>query len=285
MKNKISLAGICCLSVLTACVPPRSFAPVQDATQKPGSSANASPYHVVRRGDTLYSIAWAYELDYRTLAAMNGLEAPYAIHVGQNIRVVKDGQVIATKSGRHYGMQVGPTSQVPLIGDSSESGGTLPQPKPVTLREEPVIQERPRANPGPVQTSVKPLVSQQRGGLAWSWPTQGKVINRYSAIQGHKGIDISGQTGQAIYASAKGTVAYAGNGLKGYGNLIILKHNSQYLSAYAHNSELLVKEGQKVEKGQVIAKMGNTESALTKLHFEIRRSGGTTDPLGYLPKG
>lgn len=118
----------------------------------------------------------------------------------------------------------------------------------------------------------------------WNWPTRGQVIKTYSEKDYQKGIDISGKTGQPVLATSSGRVAYSGNGLHGYGNLIIIKHNDEYLSAYAHNKKLLVKEGQSVAAGQAIATMGNTDSARTMLHFEIRKAGKPVDPLNYLPK-
>ena len=119
--------------------------------------------------------------------------------------------------------------------------------------------------------------------LDWAWPTKGKIIAGFSDNANLKGIDIAGTAGQAIHASAPGRVVYAGNGLRGYGKLIIIKHNATYLSAYAHNREILVKEGQQVMRGQKIAEMGNTDADQVKLHFEIRRQGKPMDPAKYLP--
>jgi lipoprotein NlpD len=119
----------------------------------------------------------------------------------------------------------------------------------------------------------------------WSWPVSGKVVAAYSEAANLKGIGIGGKAGQPVLASAAGKVVYAGSGLRGYGKLVIIKHNKTYLSVYAHNSEILVKEGQTVSKGQKIAEMGNTDADQVKLHFEIRRQGKPVDPLRYLPAG
>ncbi len=119
----------------------------------------------------------------------------------------------------------------------------------------------------------------------WSWPATGKVVTSYSEAANLKGIGIGGKAGQPVLASAAGKVVYAGSGLRGYGKLVIIKHNKTYLSVYAHNSEILVKEGQTVTKGQKIAEMGNTDSEQVKLHFEIRRQGKPVDPIKYLPSG
>jgi len=279
--KKINI-GLLSTLLLTACAPHHGFAPVQDATLKPGSSPQASPYHVVRRGDTLYSIAWAYEIDYRTLARLNNLPPPYGVHVGQQIRIVAAGQRGLSPMGPRQQIVTAADSTTPLISDTAEvSRPRIVASEPLPLMETPQPMRKPVSMPS--YSDIKPQNTNQKGGLGWRWPTKGPVISPYAQANHHKGIDIGGQPGQLIYASAKGSVAYAGNGLRGYGNLIILKHNSEFLSAYAHNSQLLVKEGQMVNAGDPIAKMGNTESALTKLHFEIRRSGGTINPMQYLP--
>ena len=138
--------------------------------------------------------------------------------------------------------------------------------------------------------SSKPVIintaSRKVSGVTWSWPTTtGRVIEQFSTSeQGNKGIDISGQRGQAIYSAADGQVVYAGNALRGFGNLIIINHTNEYLSAYAHNEALLVKEGQKVKRGQQIARMGNTDASSVRLHFEIRYRGQSVNPISYLPK-
>ncbi|MDX1334155.1 MAG: peptidoglycan DD-metalloendopeptidase family protein, partial [Gammaproteobacteria bacterium] len=123
------------------------------------------------------------------------------------------------------------------------------------------------------------------GKIRWGWPTTGKVINSYSASQpGKKGIDIAGKSGQPVVAAAEGKVVYSGSGLKGYGKLIIIKHNNNYFSAYAHNKKIVVKEGSWVKRGNKIAELGNTGADRTMLHFEIRRNGKPVNPLGYLPR-
>jgi lipoprotein NlpD len=142
-----------------------------------------------------------------------------------------------------------------------------------------------------VQIAVEPkpvakaptLAPDDGGKLDWAWPAKGKVVAQFSEATSLKGIDIAGSAGQPVTASAGGKVVYAGSGLRGYGKLIIIKHNDAYLSAYAHNRDILVKEGQQVSKGQKIAEMGNTDTDQVKLHFEIRRQGKPVDPLRYLP--
>src|SRR5262249_20766326 len=143
----------------------------------------------------------------------------------------------------------------------------------------------PRVEPKPAEPSsdARPAAVDDDSRINWLWPTEGKVITAFSDTENLKGIDIAGKTGQPIFAAASGKVVYAGTGLRGYGKLIIVKHNNSFLSAYAHNKDILVKEGQQVTRGQKIAEMGNTDSDQAKLHFEIRRNGKPVDPLRYLP--
>lgn len=200
-------------------------------------------YHIVQRGDSLYSIGWSYGYDARDLAQWNGLKAPYELQPGQRIRLVpppgaKPAQVV-TKS-----------AAPPKVIAVPRSGGAEPA----------------------------------SGGLAWSWPTEGKVIVTFDANDARrKGIDIAGVYGQPVRAAAAGKVVYSGSGLVGYGKLIILKHNETWLSAYAHNKELFVGEGESVEAGREISQMGSSGENVATLHFEIRRDGQPVDPLAYLP--
>jgi lipoprotein NlpD len=207
---------------------------------------NPKKYHIVEKGETLYSIAWQYGYDVREVAIWNRIQAPYTIYPQQKIRLVKT----------HY---------------------TKPQ-KPVSKR---VITSKitPKSH---VKNSNKSKTTRK---ISWQWPTKGKIIGKYSARDaGKKGLDIAGRKGQRIYAAAGGEVVYSGSGLRGYGKLIIIKHNDTYFSAYAHSNRLFVKEKQKVQKGQHIADMGSSEAQRVMLHFEVRRNGKPVDPLRYLPK-
>jgi lipoprotein NlpD len=164
----------------------------------------------------------------------------------------------------------------------------LAMAQPGGVRSEPAPRSDAKAEPASPAASTPPAApSAATGadpdGLDWAWPTKGKIIAGFSDTANLKGIDIAGTAGQAIHASAPGRVVYAGNGLRGYGKLIIIKHNATYPSAYAHNREILVKEGQQVTRGQKIAEMGNTDADQVKLHFEIRRQGKPMDPAKYLP--
>lgn len=231
-----------CMSLLglVACTEQSiSLAPVFNA-----NAIEAIPkkgYYKVLRGDTLYSIAWRYGLDYDYLANRNHIFSPYKIHVGQKIYL--RGKVIQS-------------TQPSLPTKTVTSGGKTPLPVTVVPHE-----------------PNKPV-------SAWYWPAHGQLIGRFCG-ENH-GINISGCLGDPIFATAAGKVVYCGNGLRAYGNLIILKHNSTYLSAYAHNSRVLVKAGEWVKGGQKIAEMGDTGTHRVMLHFEIRRSGQSVNPLDYL---
>ncbi len=203
------------------------------------NQAASGAIHTVKSGDTLYSISWRYGLDYKKIAAYNGIKSPYTIHVGQRLRLS------STK-----------------ISVKPQQAATKQIPKQAVTR-----------------------VLSSRAAILWRWPTQGKILELYSSKEpGNKGIDIAGKAGQTIVAAATGKVVYGGNGLPRYGNLLIIKHNETYLSAYAHNQILLVKEGQQVVAGQKIALLGKTGTQRNKLHFEIRYNGRPINPLPLLPK-
>lgn len=221
-----------------------------------GTTVAGQGQHRVQRGETLYSIASRYGQDWRSLAAQNGIAAPYTIHVGQVLRV---GRGVAQAA-----VQSSPSSHA-----TSAARRTNAQAAAI----------RPQAS---APASVKPVAGSPTG---WAWPASGTVIEGFSAASGlNKGIDIAGEAGQPVLASLAGSVVYAGSGLRGYGELIIIKHSDTYVSAYGHNRRLLVKEGQRVTAGQQIAEMGSTDTDRVKLHFEIRRQGKPVDPLQYLPR-
>lgn len=222
---------------LIGCVT-ENYAPVNTAwsvsDEKPGKYA-------VQEGETLYAIAWRYDMDYRSLAKVNHLSPPYELRVGQvlSLKVPSEPKSVAKPS------------KVPVK----------------------VLPAKQSVYKTPVKNAQK---------IQWMWPAKGNIVAKYSPSSGQKGIDIAGTLGESIYAAASGKVAYCGNGLRGYGNLIIIKHNDEFLSAYAHNQTLLVHEGQQVKKGQKIATMGNTESKRVMLHFEIREAGKSVNPLMYI---
>jgi len=210
-------------------------------------------YHTVLLGETLYSIAWRQGIDYNKLARWNNIRAPYTIYAGQRLRLTA-----APVTSKTYASKSKTTSSATATSKAKQQSASQSKPK---------------------KTVSKPIKHE------WGWPTKGKVISAYSVkAGGNKGIDVVGKVGQPIFAAASGKVVYSGNGLLGYGNLIIVKHSEQYLSAYAHNKKLLVKEGGAVTRGQIIAELGSTGTKSPKLHFEIRYNGKPVDPLKYLPK-
>ena len=257
--------------------------------------------YTVRKGDTMFLIAYISGLDVKELAALNNMKEPYNLSVGQTLKV---------SNGRTQSVAqpaVAPQPQAPVQqpvsseptvtytpganGTQYGSDGTITGPVKATAGGLPPVNSAPVNQP--VQVQNQPVVSQPipqdnapvASTIAWRWPTSGNVIQGFSSSDGgNKGIDIGGSRGQAVNAAAGGRVVYAGNALRGYGNLIIIKHNDDFLSAYAHNDSILVKDQQEVKAGQQIAKMGNTGTNDVKLHFEIRYKGKSVDPTRYLPR-
>ena len=212
-----------------------------------GPNLPAGPDYVVEPGDTLYAVAFRLGMDYRTLANLNEIDPPYVIRVGQSLKTAPDAEFANALA-------------VP------ETTATQPEPGPPS-------HSLSTAKPPPPNAPVD----------HWSWPAEGKVIRAYLPER-HKGIDLDGERGAPVMATAAGVVVYAGTGVTGYGALLIVKHNDIYLSAYGHNDALLVAEGQQVDAGQVIARMGSTSSDSVKLHFEIRRNGRPVNPTSLLPQ-
>ncbi len=255
-------------------------------------------FHVVKKGDTLYSIALDYGQDYREVAAWNNLEDPALIRLDQRLRLFPPDSVGELAHPQAVPLPaVIPPAPIAVPVKTEPKARKLPYseqalaqlkaatPKPTTAPSAPP----PAAAPvKPAVTATATPVSKETGSadvrLVWEWPTQGKLIYVFGEGTNQKGVGIEGRSGQAVLASAPGRVVYSGSGLRGYGKLIIIKHNTSYLSVYAHNSLIMVKEGQSVAKGQKIAEMGNSDSDRVALHFEIRRLGKPIDPLQYLPE-
>ena len=262
--------------------------------------------YTVKRGDTLFYIAWVTGNDFRDLAQRNNIPAPYALNVGQVLQVgnasgqpitgenavsqasarASGGATTSTTSAQKSTAVVASQPTITYSESSGEQSATkmLPNNKPATTTTTVVA---PVTAPTTVSTTQPTASSTSTSSpiSAWRWPTDGKVIENFSGAEGgNKGIDIAGSKGQAIVATADGRVVYAGNALRGYGNLIIIKHNDDYLSAYAHNDTMLVREQQEVKAGQKIATMGSTGTSSTRLHFEIRYKGKSVNPLQYLPQ-
>jgi len=242
----------------------------------------ASPYRVVVPGDTLYSISWESGRDYREVAIWNKIRPPYTIKPGQEIRVVPPDK---EKSGNEYFPSAPSKSAASSTAKStaSQSAGKSTMSETKTTRPKPsgsTKSAKTKSSSGKTRTTS---TSTTFTGGSWSWPADGKIVNQYSETRS-KGLDIGGNRGSPVRAAASGRVVYQGSGLRGYGQLIIIKHNDDFLSAYAHNDRIHVKEGETVRRGQKIADMGSSGTDQVKLHFEIRRQGQPTDPLKYLPK-
>ena len=240
---------------------PAVVAPQDANAPRPG-------YYVVRPGDTLIRIALEAGQNWRDLVRWNNLENPNVIEVGQSLRITPPAGAATAEVTPVRPASPAASAAVPPIAGSSE---------PKTAASAPP--------PAPAAATARPADSSE-DEIPWAWPTAGgapTVLAGFDEAR-NKGLDIGGKAGDPVLASADGRVVYAGAGLRGYGNLIILKHNNTYLTAYAHNQALLVKEDQNVRKGQKIAEMGNSDADRVKLHFEIRRQGKPVDPSKYLPR-
>lgn len=223
-------------------------------------------YYTVKSGDTLMSVTRKTGVSYSNLIKYNNLKSPYNVYVGQKLYLSK-------RSDTNNSVKTAdrtPQSVVPVAGGNQNSTNT----SKVTNSTASVVTTEP----------IKVLSGKTRkvSNVTWMWPTKGTVVKGFSSS--NKGLDIAGSRGQNVNAAAEGQVVYSGNALRGYGNLVIINHNNEFLSAYAHNDMLLVKEGQRVKRGQVIAKMGSTDATRIMLHFEIRYKGNSVDPRKYLPK-
>ena len=322
---------------------------VRDLSQARQAVEN-SPQYTVKAGDTLYGIAWQHNLDYRQLAAMNNIDAPYQIRPGQTIALREGASTSSATSSQPAANNTSSSGAVATglnpqaasvasddqeldwllpdesaiqrnqrltaerdaveaaeqVADSSPSSNTsasTPEPEEVAAAEpEPAAQPEPEpasepepqpvSEPEPAAAPATQSASVDRSSrtytpaetINWQWPADGNVVGAFG--QGDSitaGIDITGEKGQPVKAAGPGIVVYAGSGVRGYGNLILLKHNDQFLSAYAHNDSLRVSENDVVEAGEVIATMGDSDAENVRLHFEVRRDGQPQDPMDFLP--
>lgn len=250
----------------------------------PKGSYNGETY-TVKRGDTLFYIAWITGNDFRDLAASNNIQAPYSLNVGQVIRIGAN-----SNSGTSGGMLAVNNNIAPVKSNGAQIQAANVDSKPANAYSDASGKQNvgrmlPAAGAASVATPTSASSSSSTPVGTWRWPTDGKIIENFSSAEGgNKGVDIAGSRGQPVQATADGRVVYAGNALRGYGNLIIIKHNDDYLSAYAHNDSMLVREQQEVKAGQKIATMGNTGTSSVRLHFEIRYKGKSVNPLQYLPQ-
>ena len=277
---------------------PNTNAPDYSQIQKGSYKGNT---YKVNKGDTMFLIAYLSGMDVKELAALNNMSEPYSLSVGQTLKIsncttktitttvpVKENVNTAAATPAEPAVTYTPGANGTQIGSDGsiigpiKSGAGVPSATPSVP-----VATQTTSQPANVNTTadnanvVAPIAS----NVAWQWPTSGNVIQGFSNSDGgNKGIDISGSRGQAVKAAASGRVVYAGNALRGYGNLIIIKHNDDFLSAYAHNDKILVSDQQEVKAGQEIAKMGSSGTNNVKLHFEIRYKGKSVDPTRYLPR-
>lgn len=271
--------GHIALVVIAGCQAP-SPAPVDDRPQPP---TDKILYHIVSAEETLYTIAWRLELDAERLAAINGLQRPYRLQPGQRLSLDLNnigGGGPVSSAATAYPVGGGAVRTYP-VGDAPVVSGGV---------EEPPVVAGATTPSGPVEDVIAPPVSLSSSpppplqqATDWQWPASGRVVREYDAGKVLKGISIYTDQGTSVAAAATGVVVYAGDGLRGYGNLLIVKHSEKHLSAYAHNKSLLVKENENVRQGQKIAEVGVDASKQNRLYFEIRENGKPIDPLKLLP--
>ena len=293
MKHAVLALAI---GLLAACAGPAGMVPIDDRSRG-GQRAEpppASGLHTVSRGETLYQIAFRYGKDWKSVAAANGLRQPFTISPGQRLRVGPARSYTPSPSEPRTTESIGLRTTVRPAGTAARPAPTPPAaaPRATPQTTPPAVASRPStpaASPAPRPSTTPatpaPVAKVPANVAGWNWPADGPLISRFQSNGSlNKGIDIAGEMGQPVKAAANGAVVYAGRGLIGYGDMIIIKHDQTYLSAYAHNSRLLVKEGDQVKAGQTVAEMGSSGTDRVKLHFEIRRQGKPVDPLSYLPK-
>lgn len=304
-KSKLLIGSLSLAAILSGCGTTGVQAPVVERQPAPASSAAANDakdkdtaLYTVKRGDTLLRIALEHGQNYRDLVTWNDLSNPNDIKVDQVLRVLPP-------NGESGGAQTSAVVMAPPIETRPSTPAVQKKTGPrgekrpysdATLAELRADGDAPAAKPAPAAATAPAAVAaapaasaaasaaQSAGDdkIGWIWPTEGKVIATFDEGK-NKGVDIAGKAGQPVVAAGAGKVMYAGSGIRGYGNLVIVKHNNSLLSAYAHNRSILVKEGQNVTKGQTIAEMGDSDADRVKLHFEIRQQGKPVDPSKFLP--
>ena len=301
---KISLAALVVMVMIGGCATTSSRAPVIDrlpsvkatppakkSATKPKESDWRPATYTVQKGDTLYSIALEHGQDYKEIAEWNGIQAPYSIRIGQVLRLSSSSIETTTP------LKSLPTAEAKPLPSTEPSLKTEPKATKQTysdqalaLLEKPVTKPAPVAPPKPEIAKTEPpkpikpdTSGAEEDSVDWGWPASGKILANFNDNGTSKGVDIGGNLGQAVNAAASGKVVHTGSTLRGYGKLIIIKHNKSYFSVYAHNNQVLVQEGQGVVKGQKIAEMGSSDADRVKLHFEIRHLGKPADPLKFLP--
>jgi lipoprotein NlpD len=275
----------------------KSPAPVVERGGQPvapvATTISGKDIYTVKKGDTLYSIALDHGVDYKDLAAWNNIENRNRIQVGQSLRIRAPGVLAGSDVALAKPVVIVTSVEKRTLEGNGDTLKREPKAGKEAYSEQALVQAQGQQKPAePPLPAVKPEVKPEQKPVepalgadefVWIWPANGKIVGTFSE-GASKGVDIAGKAGDLVLAAGDGKVVYSGTGLRGYGKLVIVKHNNTYLSAYAHNQNVLVKEGQAVTKGQKIAEMGNTDADQVKLHFEVRRLGKPVDPLKYLPQ-
>ena len=304
---RIGLMSVTLLLTLTACVSTTPRAPVIERTTgavaaptpkvKPAKEADWRPQtYTVQKGDTLYSIALEYGYDYKEIAASNNISVPYTIRIGQVLRLgtgpsegttpLKPAPTLEAKplAPGEIIRKTEPKAIKQIYSDQALAQLNKETPKPfVAGVAKPEVIKTPVPKTPVEPEPAKAATTEDEDNVDWGWPANGKILANFNDNGTAKGVDIGGNLGQPVMAAAAGKVVHIGSTLRGYGKLIIIKHNKSFFSVYAHNNQVLVREGQNVVKGQRVAEMGSSDTDRVKLHFEIRHLGKPTDPLKYLP--
>jgi lipoprotein NlpD len=272
---------------LSACFFSHNSAPTTDVNRTSNTISSSSQQHIVKSGETLYSIAWRYGLDYKRLARANNIGNDFLIRPGQSLNLrIGSASAASDVSTKTYNTSSSSASATASSKTKTSSKAkTVSQPSKLSTGSSVAKASRSEKKSSTKNQVAKSKLSSAR--VVWRWPARGEVVTNFSVKNTtNKGIDIKGKKGDSVRAAASGSVVYAGSGLRGYGKLVIIKHSDMYLSAYAHNSKIGVKEGQYVKAGQYIANIGSSGSRTdsAKLHFEIRRNGKPVDPLRLLPR-
>jgi len=249
----------------------QSGAPQGPAVAPGAENAGKPGYYTVKQGDTLARIGLEAGQPYRDIARWNNLENPNRIETGQVLRIIPPG---APEDG---------AVSRPVAASKASATPLPPAGKPAQAASAPAAAATSPAAPASAPAVVATPATVVEDDISFIWPVRGDIVATFDESKNRKGLDIGGVAGTSILAAAEGKVVYAGSGLRGYGNLIIIKHSATYLTAYAHNQALLVKEEQTVRQGQKIAEMGNSDADQVKLHFEVRKLGKPVDPAKYLP--
>lgn len=282
-----------CANHAPAPVIDRSSVPTSAKSVATADAGGTEGAYVVKKGDTLYGIALDHGQDYKDIAAWNSLDNPNHIQVGQSLRVTPPSgapvavtkpvvssapiEVKATTAG--VGANGDAVKHAPLGGKVPYSDEALARMRRESSGQSDVKSAASAPKPAEKTAERTVLASDE---IEWVWPASGKLLTPFTE-GGNKGVDLAGKSGDAVLAAASGVVSYAGTGLRGYGNLVVLRHNATWLSVYAHNSKILVKEKQTVAQGQKIAEIGSSDAESSRLHFEIRRQGKPVDPQKFLP--